>query len=105
MVYSTCTFAPEENEGVVDALLRSHPGQVSVEPIEVPHLVSSGGLSGWRDQVYDPALQGAMRIWPHQNNTGGFFLCVLRKEPSDASARVLSVPSALSNHQTVCAHT
>ena len=35
LVYSTCTFSPEENEGVISAFLHAHPA-FSVEPVEAP---------------------------------------------------------------------
>lgn len=82
VVYSTCTYAPEENEGVVDDILRSRD-DLAVRPVrrsrELPGLCSEGGLASWRGRRFAPALAGALRVWPHHNDTGGFFVAVLEK--------------------------
>lgn len=77
VVYSTCTYAPEENEGV----LHSVPPEVAaIEPIEVPAgLIVSPGVAHWLDHEYRADVQNAARIWPHQNDTGGFFVARLRR--------------------------
>jgi NOL1/NOP2/sun family putative RNA methylase len=74
VVYSTCTFAPEENEAVLDSVLAAE--SCRVVPIELP-LNSSPGVTAWRDQRYDPSVRHARRIYPHQNDTGGFFCAKL----------------------------
>ena len=79
IAYATCTYAPEENEMVVDAVLREHAGALEVVPIRLPSLVSSPGLTAWKEHTFDPSLEGAIRIWPHQNDSGGFFTALLRK--------------------------
>ncbi|MCP1676040.1 NOL1/NOP2/sun family putative RNA methylase [Natronocella acetinitrilica] len=91
IVYSTCTFSPEENEAVVDAVLRAHPGSLQVRPIRIPGLNHAPGLLHWGDQSFDPVLVGAARIWPHHNDSGGFFVVVLDKAatapgPDEAAA-------------------
>jgi 16S rRNA C967 or C1407 C5-methylase (RsmB/RsmF family) len=45
--YSTCTYAPEENEAVVDAVLRKMPGAVRILPTSLPGLKTSPGLTDW----------------------------------------------------------
>lgn len=81
IVYATCTYAPEENEAVVEKVLRQPPAGsgVRVLPARIPGLVTSPGITAWRGDTYDPQLAGAMRIYPHQNDTGGFFIAVLEK--------------------------
>ncbi|HET9237520.1 MAG TPA: hypothetical protein VFO10_09735, partial [Oligoflexus sp.] len=78
IVYSTCTFRPEENEAIIDLILKANP-DLDVTPAVVPGLVSSPGLTTFEDQSVDPRVAGALRIWPHQNDSGGFFICVLQK--------------------------
>lgn len=79
MVYSTCTLTPEEDEGVLDDLLRRFPGAVQVDdigarlPRPAPGLIADGG----RD--FDPAVQRAARLWPHRLHTSGFFAARLTK--------------------------
>jgi len=74
VVYSTCTFAPEENEGVLDYVLDEEPCRL-VE-FDLP-LASSPGVTGWEGEEFDPSVARARRIYPHQNDTGGFFCAKL----------------------------
>jgi NOL1/NOP2/sun family putative RNA methylase len=74
VVYSTCTFAPEENEAVVDYALRETPCRVV--DYETP-LETRPGVTEWRDAEYDPTVERAKRVWPHLNDTGGFFCAKL----------------------------
>ncbi len=77
LVYSTCTFSPEENEGVVTHLLSER--EAKVEPIEIHGMKTSAGIEEWRGKAFDPDVRKSVRIWPHHNNTGGFFLTRFRK--------------------------
>lgn len=80
IVYSTCTYAPEENEAVVDSVLReARPGELRVAEARVAEFASEPGLTGWEGEAFGRALTGAMRVWPHANDTGGFFVAVLEK--------------------------
>ncbi len=78
IVYSTCTFRPEENEVVIDLILKANPN-LRVKPVTIPGLEYSQGLTQFENQTFDPSVAGAIRIWPHQNDSGGFFICVLEK--------------------------
>jgi NOL1/NOP2/sun family putative RNA methylase len=91
LVYSTCTFAPEENELVVAAILDEFAGQVQLLPAALPGLVATPGLTHWAGRALDPALAACLRIWPHHNDTGGFFAAVLEKA---ADARDERPPAA-----------
>jgi NOL1/NOP2/sun family putative RNA methylase len=75
VVYSTCTFAPEENEGVVDHVL----GVEDCELVEwdAP-LETTEGITAWQDEEYDDSLRKAHRVYPQFNDTGGFFVAKLR---------------------------
>lgn len=80
IVYATCTYAPEENEAVVDAVLRDvGPDRLRLLPARVEGVASSPGLTAWERHTFHPSLTNAMRVWPHQNDTGGFFVAVLEK--------------------------
>jgi hypothetical protein len=79
VVYSTCTFAPEENEMVIDEVLRTSPYELSVLPIEMPTLRTRPGLTEWEGRQMHPSLARSIRIWPHEADTGGFFAAVLEK--------------------------
>ncbi len=73
MVYSTCSFAPEENEMVVDRLLQNF-GNITVEPIAY----GSRGLTRFGDLKFDSQLKYAQRLYPHLHDTTGFFIARLR---------------------------
>ncbi len=79
IVYSTCTFAPEENEAVVDAILREHGDNLHLRPAALPGLVASPGIRHWLGRRFPPEMHHCARIWPHQQDTGGFFVAVLEK--------------------------
>ena len=79
IVYSTCTFAPEENERVVDAVLRESGGDLRLISAHPPGFQASAGLTRWRGREFDPSLRHALRVWPHQRDTGGFFVAVLER--------------------------
>ncbi|MBI4448486.1 NOL1/NOP2/sun family putative RNA methylase [Candidatus Woesearchaeota archaeon] len=77
LVYSTCSLEPEENEGVVDSLLSRHP-KATIEKIDLPIKRSPAALS-YEGKTYDPRICEALRIWPQDNDTEGFFVCKIRK--------------------------
>lgn len=76
MLYSTCSFSPEENEVTVSHLLNN--SEAEIEPIEIPNLHLSPGITEWNGEL-DPRVARTSRIWGHHNNTGGFFLAKIRK--------------------------
>jgi 16S rRNA (cytosine1407-C5)-methyltransferase len=79
LVYSTCTFAPEENELGLADVLAEYPDQLRVLPVEIPGLLGSPGLTEWEGRRLPDELARCLRIWPHLNDTGGFFIAVLEK--------------------------
>jgi len=90
VLYSTCTFAPEENEAVVDGVLRERPVSVEPIPLDAPH---APGLVRWEGHRFHPDLEAAWRVYPHHLDSGGLFLARLRKEGGDAPARDGPVPT------------
>jgi 16S rRNA C967 or C1407 C5-methylase (RsmB/RsmF family) len=73
LVYSTCTLAPEENEGVVDTLLRRHE-DADVDKIIVSPPRHAGGVTEWRGARYDERVAKCVRLYPHYHGTQGFFV-------------------------------
>ncbi|MFT5089809.1 MAG: NOL1/NOP2/sun family putative RNA methylase [Planctomycetota bacterium] len=78
LVYSTCTFAPEENEAIVSRALAKFAGALEVEEIELQLDAMEPGLEAWKNKSFDPALRLARRIIP-DGVMEGFFVCKLRK--------------------------
>lgn len=70
LVYSTCTFAPEEDEGSVERFLDRHP-DFRLTPINL----DGKGLSGCGGE-----LPGTVKILPHRAEGEGHFFAVLEKE-------------------------
>lgn len=67
LVYSTCTFAPAEDEEMVAWLLESYP-DLELSPIDAAALGVSEGL-----------LAGTGRIYPHRQRGEGHFVAKLKK--------------------------
>lgn len=78
LVYSTCTFAPEENEAVVDTVLKEFGSEASLEPVDFPLPNSLRGLSRWEGEAFQSALGKTVRILP-TFEMEGFFVARLRK--------------------------
>ncbi len=74
VVYGTCTFAPEENEAVLDAVLESENCRLCSFDLPLP---TESGVTEWHGTTYDETVRRAKRIWPHRSDTGGFFCAKL----------------------------
>ena len=76
MVYSTCTHGPEENEVVVNYLLNNF--DVELVPFNLP-LKTRPGITEWGGVEFHPSLKYCARVYPHDNNTEGFFVSLIKK--------------------------
>lgn len=76
LIYSTCTFSPEENEGVISAFLREHD-DFSIEESALERFFAPGRA----DWVENPAdsLVHTMRLWPHKIAGEGHFIAKMKK--------------------------
>jgi len=77
IVYSTCTHAPEENEEVIDFILKKF-SEMKVETIKLP-VKCRLGLTGWGGREYNSEVEKSCRIYPQDNDTEGFFVAKLRR--------------------------
>ena len=75
VVYSTCTFAPEENEAVLDHVLDMADCELVAFDLPVETVP---GVTEWDGETYDESVTRAHRVYPHHNDTGGFFCAKLR---------------------------
>jgi 16S rRNA (cytosine1407-C5)-methyltransferase len=91
IVYSTCTLAPEEDEAVIDALLRKYPQQFVIESVERVLPVPAPGVVHDGDLAFHPDVRHAVRLWPHLYDTSGFFAALIRK-PSATSSEGAAPP-------------
>ncbi|MCI5620081.1 MAG: RsmF rRNA methyltransferase first C-terminal domain-containing protein [Lachnospiraceae bacterium] len=92
MVYSTCTFAPEEDEGSISRFIHRHPGY-EIVPVSMTEGMSSGRAE-WTD---DPAenMERTIRLFPHKIHGEGHYLAVLKKGSADPSVCEGSVSGGL----------
>ncbi|GAA3400796.1 RsmB/NOP family class I SAM-dependent RNA methyltransferase [Paenibacillus hodogayensis] len=84
IVYSTCTFSPEENERTIAAFLQDRP---DFRVVSVP--LRHGFASGRPDWIgcADPdsvcaAVAGTVRLWPHRLQGEGHYVAVLERAGS-----------------------
>ncbi|NTV27692.1 MAG: RsmB/NOP family class I SAM-dependent RNA methyltransferase [Methanothrix sp.] len=75
VVYSTCTYAPEENELVVQTCL----DVARLEKISIPGLKECPGITEWNGDPLDNDLMHCARYYPHLNDAGGFFVAKIIK--------------------------
>jgi len=76
LVYSTCTFAPEENEGTVSYLLSERDALLGT--IALPFSASEG-ITGWNGEEYASEVSRCVRIYPHHIDSGGGFIAHIRR--------------------------
>lgn len=86
LLYSTCTFAPAENEGTISYLLEQYP---EMELLDLaPYEGFAPGVPQWGNG--DERLQKCVRIFPHRMNGEGHFLALLQKPGLSAPAAPVS---------------
>lgn len=77
MVYSTCSLEPEEDESVVSYLLNKYPNAKTL-PINIP--IKRGEIiTEFDGKKFHDGVRNALRIWPQDNDTEGFFVCKIMK--------------------------
>ncbi len=77
MIYATCTFSPEENEEVVDFLLKNYPN-AKILPVNPPFDNYQKGITSWDGKEYDKRVQESVRILP-KGAYSGFFMAKIAK--------------------------
>jgi 16S rRNA (cytosine1407-C5)-methyltransferase len=82
VVYSTCTLLPEEDEGVIDTVLKRFGNQIEIVKTHVPVSIDLSGITRNSNIEYVPQVADTLRLWPHRLGTAGFFACLLRKNQS-----------------------
>lgn len=118
VVYSTCSFNPMENEAVVASVFAAAAGALEILPVTIPGLALRPGLTSWRvymkgrwwesaeqgplsvrSELFPPPgpvpLERCRRLLPQDNNTGGFFVALLRKTRPVAFEEVRAEPAGV----------
>ena len=78
MVYSTCTFAPAEDEGTISHFLEKHP------EFQIEEVKKYPGMSSAM-----PPCERAVRLWPHKVKGEGHFLASLKKQGEGGFGRFI----------------
>lgn len=84
ILYSTCTFAPEENEMVVDWFLRKSGGDFQLCPIDFNDVTTYPAMTSWQGKIFASDMSSCCRILPGLTPRGflfeGFFLAHLKRK-------------------------
>lgn len=81
IIYSTCTFSPEENEMMIADFISDHPEFTTLRPQIYGFF--SPGRPDWADG--NPQLADTMRLFPHKLKGEGHYVAVLQKEGGDTA--------------------
>jgi len=77
LIYCTCSFAPEENEMIIDELLRNKNNEdIKIEPVKY----GINGLTEFNNHKFKKEISNTKRLYPHIHHTNGFFIAKLRKK-------------------------
>ncbi|KHF27694.1 Ribosomal RNA small subunit methyltransferase F [Anoxybacillus sp. BCO1] len=76
LVYSTCTFSPEENEQMIDWFLATYD-DMELVPIEKEHGIQPG-VTHWTN-THNEQIAHTARLWPHHLRGEGHFVAKMRK--------------------------
>lgn len=91
LLYSTCTFSPEEDEGTINWLLNQHPELTVIPNVNRDMNLDYSGFSCGRPDwisdenikgsvLYDEMLVRCIRLWPHKIGGEGHFIALLKKD-------------------------
>ena len=81
IIYSTCTFSPEENEQMIAQFIDKHPDFSVVKPKVYKYF--SPGRPQWANG--EEFLSSTMRLFPHKLKGEGHFVAVLQKKGGEES--------------------
>lgn len=88
IVYSTCTFSPQENEEIIAYMLNLCP-ELRLMPIEKHCAGFAQGIG--------KGFENCVRLYPHRINGEGHFAALLKKDGTHVSTAPSTVPSKINN--------
>ncbi len=87
LIYSTCTYSPEENEYVVDAFLKKHPDFRLMRVKEAVEKKTSDGIR-FAD-ITAENIEYCRRVYPHVLDGEGQFIALFRRDENDEMPTIL----------------
>jgi NOL1/NOP2/sun family putative RNA methylase len=108
LLYSTCTFAPEEDEAIINGLIdprgsgmdgfTNRAGSVQFEVVALPQLPGfMPGRPEWlASNAKGKGLEGAVRLFPHRVSGEGHFACLLKRSGT-ADGNAEGIPDRLAS--------
>lgn len=87
LIYSTCTYSLEENEQIVDYILKTYPN-MSLIPIELKNGMSPG--------INHPQC---CRLYPHKHKGEGHFIALFKKEGNHSSSKITYIKPNISKSE------
>lgn len=116
LLYSTCTFSPEENEGSVQEVLDAYPEmkliaalpeETSGQRVSADEISVSGrrcdytgfdfGHPEWIENGSEE-LKKTIRLWPHKIAGEGHFIALFRKDPDIEAVSERKIKSVMGKH-------
>ena len=76
LVYSTCSLEPEENEEVIDFLIKNRNCRTEKIDIDIKR---GKPIEDFEGKTYSKEVKNCLRIWPQDNDTEGFFVAKIIK--------------------------
>lgn len=95
IVYSTCTFAPVENEEIAAYLINEH----KLELCETPLDMLDCGRTEWSESGFD--MTKTRRIFPHKQNGEGHFIALFKKSGEPDTKQKKSAKKASKPNETL----
>jgi NOL1/NOP2/sun family putative RNA methylase len=78
LIYSTCTYSVEENEQIIDWVLKKFP-YMKIEGIHLENISTVQGLTLWKEKTFSPGLAKTVRILPGKMYEA-FFIAKLERK-------------------------
>ncbi|WUR04279.1 NOL1/NOP2/sun family protein [Vairimorpha necatrix] len=107
VIYSTCSLNPIENECIINKIINEEDLEIidlreNIDERISKEFVFRDGMTEIKEYgVFNEELKKCIRVYPHDNNTGGFFITGLRKKQNMNKERTKSEIVTTSNNNSI----